>query len=278
MSWRIKVRHSSGFRYSAPVRASYNEARITPLSTPQQSTVHAEVLVEPRASTYRYWDYWGTLVHAFELHDAHEELTVIGTATVETGMAAPFTGHATWEEVAAVADRFAEYLGETAHVPIDDEVSAWARTISSSQSPAAALQRAVALVRDRLDYVPGVTGVSTSAVEAFHQREGVCQDFAHLALAALRTAGIPARYVSGYLHPSASAGIGETVVGQSHAWIEAWLGEWVPVDPTNGSVPQDRHVVVARGRDYGDVSPLRGIFSGGRAERLAVSVELTRVG
>lgn len=277
MSWRLKVRHSSGFRYSAPVRASYNEARITPLSTPQQSTIQAEVLVEPRASTYLYWDYWGTLVHAFELHDAHEELTVIGTATVETATAPPFTGDASWAEVTEAADRFAELLAPSAHIPVDESVTSWAAQAGAA-SPAETLHSVVELVRDRLAYVPGATGVSTSAVEAFQQCEGVCQDFAHLAIGALRSLGVPARYVSGYLHPDPDAAVGATVVGQSHAWVEAWLGEWVPIDPTNGSTPEDHHVVVARGRDYADVSPLRGIFSGGRAERLAVSVELTRVG
>lgn len=277
MSWRIEVRHSSGYRYARPVRASYNEARITPLSTPQQLTVHSQVVVHPRASTYRYWDYWGTLVHAFELHDAHEELTVVGTSTVETGLAPPCSGDATWDDLAAVADRFAEYLEGTDHVPRDPEVEAWAHEVGAG-TPAEAVRATVAAVGGRLAYVPGATGVSTSAVQAFHQREGVCQDFAHLALAGLRSLAIPARYVSGYLHPRAGADVGETVMGQSHAWVEAWLGDWVPVDPTNGSTPENRHVVVARGRDYADVSPLRGIYSGGRAERLAVSVELTRVG
>lgn len=277
MSWRIDVRHSSGYRYAKPVRASYNEARITPLSTPQQSTVHSEVHVEPRAGTYRYWDYWGTLVHAFELHDPHDELTVVGTSTVETAMAAPSTGNATWAELGAVSDRFGEYLEGTTHVPHDEEVSTWAHEAGSG-TPVEAFRSMVEAVRERLAYVPGATIVSTSAVQAFHQREGVCQDFAHLALAGLRSVGVPARYVSGYLHPQAGAGIGETVVGQSHAWIEAWLGDWVAVDPTSGTTPADRHVVVARGRDYADVSPLRGIYSGGKAERLAVSVELTRVG
>lgn len=117
VSWRIKVRHSSGYCYATPVLASYNEARITPLSTPQQSTIHSLVQVEPRAATFRYWDYWGTLVHAFELHADHEELTVVGTSTVETAMSPPCTGEVTWDELEPVRDRFAEYLEGTSHVP-----------------------------------------------------------------------------------------------------------------------------------------------------------------
>ncbi len=108
------------------------------------------------------------------------------------------------------------------------------------------------------------------------QGSGVCQDFAHVALALLRATGIPARYVSGYLHPSATAEIGETVAGESHAWIEAWTGDWQAFDPTSGAVG-DRHVVVGRARDYADLSPLHGIYHGGPAEDLGVAVELTRL-
>jgi transglutaminase-like putative cysteine protease len=105
----------------------------------------------------------------------------------------------------------------------------------------------------------------------------VCQDFVHLTLAVLRAMGIPARYTSGYLHPSPDAGVGDTIAGQSHAWAEAWTGEWHGLDPTNGGPTGERHVTVGRARDYADVSPFKGIFQGGPAEALGVTVELTRL-
>lgn len=105
----------------------------------------------------------------------------------------------------------------------------------------------------------------------------MCQDFTHVALGLLRARGIPARYVSGYLHPSSKAEPGQSVAGQSHAWIEAWVGDWMPFDPTNGSPVGERHVVVGRARDYADLPPLNGIFHGGPAKSLGVSVELTRL-
>jgi transglutaminase-like putative cysteine protease len=105
----------------------------------------------------------------------------------------------------------------------------------------------------------------------------VCQDFTHVALALLRARGIPARYVSGYLHPSSTAQPGQAVAGQSHAWVEAWVGDWVPFDPTNGGPVGERHVVVGRARDYADLAPLNGIFHGGPAKSLGVRVELTRL-
>jgi transglutaminase-like putative cysteine protease len=119
--------------------------------------------------------------------------------------------------------------------------------------------------------------VHTSGMQAWAERKGVCQDFAHIILAMLRSLGLPARYVSGYLHPKASAEIGETVAGESHAWVEWWDGEWVGYDPTNGKRVGEQHVAVARGRDYDDVSPLKGMYSGPKSSSLGVIVELTRL-
>ena len=126
-------------------------------------------------------------------------------------------------------------------------------------------------------YEPGATDVSTTASDAVELGRGVCQDFVHISIALLRGAGIPARYASGYLHPQSDAAIGETVVGQSHAWLEAWLGRWHAVDPTNGDDVGPRHVVVAQGRDYADVVPLKGVFHGPPEVSTEVTVAITRV-
>ena len=119
--------------------------------------------------------------------------------------------------------------------------------------------------------------MSTTAADALQIGSGVCQDFTHVALGLLRAQGIPARYVSGYLHPSSKAEPGEVLAGQSHAWVEAWVGDWLPFDATNGSPVGERHVIVGRARDYSDLAPLNGIFHGGPAKTLGVTVELTRL-
>jgi transglutaminase-like putative cysteine protease len=144
-------------------------------------------------------------------------------------------------------------------------------------NPQHAAREAAAWVHERLDYVPGTTGVQTSAAQALTEGRGVCQDFAHATIAVLRAAGIPARYVSGYLHPTPEAGIGETVTGASHAWVEWWAGDWWEYDPTNDAVPGTAYVVIARGRDYGDVTPVRGIYQGGDGGSADVTVEVTRL-
>ena len=132
-------------------------------------------------------------------------------------------------------------------------------------------------VRANVEYVPGSTGVRTSAQEAWSLRKGVCQDIAHLTLGMLRAVGIPARYVSGYLYPRADGAVGDTVAGQSHAWVEWWCGDWTGFDPTNGVAVGMRHVIVARGRDYADVTPLKGVYHGAPSTGLGVTVEITRL-
>ena len=276
MSWTLRIRHSTGYRYRGEVTSSYNEARVTPLSTDRQVALQALVEVTPSTPTYRYWDYWGTLVDAFDLDEPHSELSVVGTSVVETSPPLePFTT-ASWADVASyvVQDRFAELLAPTPFVPALADVAPAARC---SQSPAEAVEAAAGWVHDRLAYGKGATNVSTTAADALRIGSGVCQDFAHLTLAVLRGMGIPGRYVSGYLHPSHAPEIGTAAVGESHAWVEAWTGDWWGFDPTHLGPVGERHVVVGRGRDYADVSPLRGLYHGAPAEALTVSVEITRL-
>ena len=129
-----------------------------------------------------------------------------------------------------------------------------------------------------MTYLPGSTGVNTVAAEAWTARAGVCQDYAHLVIGALRHVGIPARYVSGYLHPSTHPELGEATVGESHAWVEWWLGTWFPHDPTNNGPVVDRHVMIGTGRGYVDVPPIKGIVAGVPAGvELDVAVEITRL-
>jgi len=121
-----------------------------------------------------------------------------------------------------------------------------------------------------------VTNVHTSAHEAFVDGVGVCQDFAHLALAMTKSVGLPSRYVSGYFHPEQDAVIGEEITGESHAWVEVWTGSWWGFDPTNNCPIGERHVAIGRGRDYSDVPPVKGIFAGNANHTMQVSVRITR--
>jgi transglutaminase-like putative cysteine protease len=280
MSWRIGVHHRTGYRYTDPVRSSYNEARMTPLTTSGQTSLETRITVSPPVRPLRYVDYWGTVVHAFDVHVAHTELVVDATAIVETPGNRAADPTADWEALRApaVLDRYAEFLAPSRYVVEEDEVSAVAADLAAGVTPAEAGRRAVEWVSDHLTYERGATHAHTTSSEARIERKGVCQDYTHVTLALLRAMGLPCRYVSGYLYPSKhEAQIGEKTIGESHAWIELWAGDWMALDPTSATAVGNRHVVVARGRDYADVRPLAGVYHGPPVETLGVTVELTRL-
>jgi transglutaminase-like putative cysteine protease len=282
-SWRLKIQHKSGFDYAGPVSSSYNEARMWPRNEARQAVLDAKVEVWPPARTYRYEDYWGTVVTAFDVHAKHEALTVTATSTVETlppgDVLDPNEG-ASWESLAdpQSVDRWYELLLATKRTTLDAELTAIATEIKqSSPTPHAAALAVCRRIRSEVTYQPGATGVQSDAVQAWEQRKGVCQDISHLTVGLLREMGLPARYVSGYLHPKPSAAIGESVIGQSHAWVEWWVGRWTAYDPTNGVPVGERHVVVGRGREYGDVPPLKGVYAGPKSTGQGVEVTITRL-
>jgi transglutaminase-like putative cysteine protease len=271
---RLQVRHATGYRYDAEVLSSYNEARLAPQTGLTQLTLSSELTTHPDAQQHRYWDYWGTQVTAFDVHVPHTELQVTCTSVVDTNPAhAP--SEATWEQLDAASDEHVELMRPSAKTVPNDELRALARDVTGS--PLEVVLALSELVNERVAYVPGSTGVQTNAVEAWQLGQGVCQDIAHVTLSLLREAGVPARYVSGYLHPAKDPQVGETVTGESHAWVEAWLGDWWGFDPTNGIPAGERHVVVASARDYADLPPLKGVYAGGGMQSLGVTVDVTRL-
>jgi transglutaminase-like putative cysteine protease len=292
VSWRLEITHVTHYHYDRAVVASYNEARVTPLDGEGQVVIDTRVAAEPAAAMFAYRDYWGTMVHAFDVHAPHQSLVVTAKAIVETATdttadGVPLHGRAnragrdgtvSWDYLAGheVMDRFYEFLGPTDLVGTAELADVAASLRAASPTPAEAVPGVIAWAHDQLEYAPGATQVSTSAVEAWRAGRGVCQDFAHLSLAVLRAMGVPSRYVSGYFYPKADGTLGTRVVGESHAWVDAWTGKWSGHDPTNRLATGERHVVVARGRDYSDVAPLRGIYSGPPGSSAQVTVEFTR--
>lgn len=276
--WRLRIRHRTVHRYEAPVTGSYNEIRMQPVDTSRQTVLATSVELHPNEGSTSFHDYFGTQVTSFDLHRPHDELAITVTTTVET-TAAPSSGvEVGWERLAApeTTEDLAEYLLPTALTALPDELVAQA-TALRTDTPATTAAALCAFVHGSLDYRSGTTHVHTSAAEVWQTRAGVCQDFAHLTIGLLRRAGIPARYVSGYLHPQADPEIGEPVRGESHAWVEYFIGHWRSWDPTNDRTPGPGHVFTGRGRDYADVPPLRGLFAGGVASRVEAEVTVTRL-
>ena len=277
---RYLVKHVTGFRYSGPVMASYNEVRMLPVRDNSQVVFNSKLEITPRPASHEYQDYFGTRVVMFEILEEHRELEIVSTTVVELRPTPQPSEQLGWEKLAGSIERSLELrdavtIGKRTQVPADLAKAA-KKIAAASDGPADAARQICALIHKSMKYQFGVTGVQSNAAEAWAKKIGVCQDFTHLAIGALRTVGIPARYVSGYLHPQVEPRIGQPVVGESHAWVEWYAGEWVANDPTNNLEFPDRHIVVARGRDYDDVPPLRGVFAGSGESELFVQVEITR--
>jgi transglutaminase-like putative cysteine protease len=276
-SRRLHILHRTTFSYDRSVSISYNETRMRPAELSHQSVLYSRITATPATYHSSYVDYWGTTVTPFEVLTPHEGLTVLAESRVQVSTP-PQRQTVGWDVLHSpeLGDRMCEFLVATSVTEPTEEMIAMARDTIGDRSPSDAAPEILRTLRAAMEYVPGVTGVHTRAREAWEARKGVCQDIAHITLGALREVGIPARYVSGYLHPRPSAVVGEPVTGESHAWVEWFAGEWQGFDPTNNIEIGDRHVLVGRGRDYGDVPPLRGVYAGPFKSHLHVKVTITR--
>ena len=276
---RLRIRHTTGYRYEGEVATSYNEARMLPVSSPDQYVLYSNLDISPVSSNHHYLDYWGTRVSSFEVLTPHGELTLTANSLVEVSPREHPLHPMPWADLAAVVARSTSSVEQSWQTSLTEppaDVAAAAAELAGRLDPCDAAQAICRFVGENMAYVQGVTGVKTNAREAWSDKRGVCQDITHVALGALRSVGIPARYVSGYLHPKPEALIGEPVSGESHAWVEWFCGEWRGYDPTNLIDIGDRHVGVGRGRDYNDIAPLRGVYAGAGGSQLFVKVEITR--
>lgn len=275
---QLRIVHTTGFEYDGKATASYNQARMAPQTSPEQIVVHTRLEVTPSPWSYEYRDYFGNEVTAFEVLDPHEQMTVTATSTVHTQRRPAPSPTLAWDDLRTpeVADRWTEYLAMNDLVAPPADLRERIATIRRDAGRPGEAARAVCeLVNTEVEYQSGATEVTSTAADAWEQRGGVCQDMAHLVIGGLRSLGIPTRYVSGYLHPQAEPVVGETTPGESHAWVEWWDDGWHGFDPTNDLEPGERWVVVATGRDYLDVKPLSGIFSGAGTSSMFVRVDVT---
>lgn len=278
---RLRIVHRTGFQYASPATASYNEARMLPRTQDRQLVLQARVETSPAAHPNTYNDHWGTPVTAFEVLTPHEELSVVATSVVETRAVAARGREIDWAQLAHAAATsldVAEMLIQTDATEPDEQMRGLAAQTRAAHAGIDDAARAICrIVGQAMTYRRGVTGVNSTARDAWPARAGVCQDIAHVTLGMLRAAGIPARYVSGYLHPDADPQVGETVTGESHAWVEWFSGGWRGYDPTNLVEIGPSHVFVGVGRDYADIAPLRGVYAGSGASDMFVSVDITRL-
>ena len=270
---KVRIKHTTRFEYDADVVESVIDVRLGPRSDAHQRWGRFDIGVDPAGAARRYGDGFGNTAFLVTLARPHRHLELQTEGEIETLLADPFAMPAQPPDPLGPS-ALSDFLDPSPLVPLVSELEALAgpERPTSPEDTFPAVQRLMHLVNQRLEYVPGVTTVETTVIEVLHEPRGVCQDFAHLLLGLCRSAGIPARYVSGYT--VAQAGGPPRGAGASHAWIEAFTPThgWRGFDPTNDLVASAYHVKVAIGRDYGDVRPHQGTFRGQAEERLLVDV------
>ncbi len=286
---RYRVGHTTTYSYADPVDLASHMLHLAPRSLPGQRVLKAELHATPTPTrTHEGRDHFGNNVSWMFLDRPHDRFEVTVSAEIEVGFAPPPPADATlpWEQVAAAARAggekswaAAEFVFDSPMLPAEPNAGLYAAPSFPAGRPILeGLLELNARIRREFAFKSGVTTINTPVSRVLSQRAGVCQDFTHLMIAALRAHGLPARYVSGYLRTRPPPGVKpRRGADQSHAWVGAWLGPdhgWVDLDPTNDLVVKDEHVVLAWGRDYGDISPVRGVILGGDRHSVAVGVDL----
>jgi len=298
MTIRYRVHHETTYTYGAPVVTSHNEAHLKPRQLARQAVWQLRLDIDPEPDTVAWRrDFFGNDVVYFDLERPHDRLRVAATSTVDVRrMAPPDAGAApAWEMVSAESrthgsahhlEGYPFLLGSPLvwQCPGLDE---YARpSFPTGRSVLEAVLDLSARIHRDFEYDEAATHVATPLAEVLELRRGVCQDFAHVMIGCLRAVGVPARYVSGYVPATGGLGAAGTgdptpIVGghASHAWVAAFCGRlgWVEVDPTNDMLTSDEHVVLGWGRDYDDVSPVKGVTLGGTTSAVSVTVRVERM-
>jgi transglutaminase-like putative cysteine protease len=291
---KYRVTHSTKYNYSENVTLCHNVAHLLPRTTPQQTCRISELKISPLPVAVNEWsDLFGNRQASFSIQLPHTELIVTAISEVEVSSSGSLLNDAfptAWEQAIDYMQTASDhetidarmYVLESEFIEFSDEVRNYTDT---SFTPGRPLLEAVEDLMHRIykefDYVPGFSSIATPLGEVLKHRKGVCQDFAHLAIACLRMQGLAARYVSGYLETIPPAGKPRLVgADASHAWFSVFVPHqgWIDFDPTNAQIPAEQHITVAWGRDYADVAPLKGvIFGGGDKNKLKVSVDVERI-
>lgn len=285
----FQVKHKNTFAYSQDVSISQHILHLTPRSTARQQCLHSTIFIDPAASLrLDRTDYFGNVVTYLTVQEPHKQLNVMARSDIEVQPMEGFDAATSppWEAVAEQLRRdispdaldALQFSFDSPFVESTDDIYRYARASFSPERPLLDAAKALtAAIFDDFEYKGGVTDLSTPAQQVLETRKGVCQDFAHLQLACLRSLGLSARYVSGYLLTRPPEGK-ERLVGAdaSHAWVSVWCPRngWVDFDPTNNLVVSDEHVTLAWGRDYGDVSPIKGFMIGGGSHEVDVEVDV----
>lgn len=287
-----KIVHKTEYSYTHPVNLCYNEARLSPRSFAHQACSESQFVVEPEPRECRErQDFFGNTVYYFTIQQPHNQITVTVTSRVnvkDRERQLNFIEHLAWEEVRQQLQtdqnpgilEIRQYVLDSPMVPMMPELHAYAEKSFTQGKPLLeAVNDLTTCLYTHFTYDPGFTTIATPLADVIKHRRGVCQDFAHLGIGCLRALGLAARYVSGYIE-TVPPPDQEPLAGAdaSHAWFSVYLPQlgWVDFDPTNNQIPVDQHITIAWGRDYADVTPLKGVVFGSGTHELSVSVDCKR--
>lgn len=288
-----KLSHRTEYVYDGPVSLCHNEVRLIPRDMPRQKMISKQISVEPAPSAYREReDFFGNRVFYFSVQQPHDALVISAKSSVrmqESEQAPDFSASVPWEEAKRSLNSDCapeildarQFVFDSPLVAKSDELFVYAsQSFSKSRPILEACRELTERIFREFEFTSGFTDISTPLSYVLEHRKGVCQDFSHLAVGCLRSLGLAARYVSGYIETLPPPGK-EKLKGAdvSHAWFSVFapgLG-WVDFDPTNNLIPADRHIVTGWGRDFSDVTPVKGIVYSGGGHRLRVSVDVERV-
>jgi transglutaminase-like putative cysteine protease len=272
----LSIQHKTELSYAEPISESVMELRMAPRNDSQQTVRNFGLAVGPEAPVFEHLDWQGNRAHHFSIVDVHDKVVILASSLVDT--------HARRLRLEELTDtlplsglghRYQDFLLSHGPVQRDARLAQFAEQVGilSEKRASFVLLAVTERLPDLVRYTKGVTTSNTSVSDVLDLGKGVCQDYAHVALAILRMLGVPSRYVSGYLFRPRSAEL------ETHAWIEAFVPSvgWLGLDPTHGELASESHVAVAVGRSYADVPPNRGVYRGGAEERIDVSVRIQRV-
>jgi transglutaminase-like putative cysteine protease len=291
---RYSIDHRTIYTYLEPVSVCHNVLRLAPRDTERQLCRDVSVRIDPKPDVLReYVDFFGNKVIYFSIEQEHGQLTVVVHSEIEKraagGREMNLYDNTTIETVKQdlsddmqEAGEVSQYIFETPMTAVDGNIQAYARV--SFQPGRPVLEAGLDLMRRiyaDFEFTPGFSTVSTPLSEVMRERKGVCQDFAHLAIACVRSVGLPARYVSGYIETISPPGVEKLMgVDASHAWFSIYIPHmgWTDFDPTNNILPGDQHITIGWGRDYADIAPMKGVILSSGSHGLNVSVDVRRLG
>jgi transglutaminase-like putative cysteine protease len=285
----VRVTHLTDYRYSQPVAEAYLELRLSPPERDTQRVDRHQLILAPAAKTSQYQDYFGNRVSFVSLPYRHSRLTIRSDSVIETrpvvlpDRSLDLSVQETRQILTAALPFVFDYLQPTEMVKTGRESTQWAKRYLSGRTVLRqGLESLMRNIHENFEYRKGATEFSTDLSVIWRDRIGVCQDFAHIMLSVLRTAGLPARYVCGYIETAPSrAPNGEKLVGSqaTHAWVEILApGQvWAALDPTNNRWCGEQHVGVSFGRDASDAAPIRGTFKGAGSQSMKVRVKMRRL-